>query len=137
MKEFNSKLQNDEDMKVTTLAKTWTSNLRRVLNIKKDFDKTRSNSSLAYKRVISEATSSDEAKYFIDIVEEEINEAENARTKTSDILTLLETRVEAMTEAEVGNSEQLRNEAIDIISSEASNLKKPIHGKEKRNQKTS
>ena len=56
-------------------------------------------------------------------MEEEINEAENAKNKTSDILTLLETKVEAMTEAEVGNDENLRNQALDIISNEASNLK--------------
>ena len=119
---FNSKLQTNDIMKVTALAKTWMSNLRRVVDIKKDFDKTKNNSNIAYNRIISDSTSN-EAKYLIDIVEEEISEAESARTKTSEILTLLERKVEAMTEAEVGNNEQLRNKAIDIISSEASNLK--------------
>ena len=110
-------------MKVTALATTWMSNLRRITNINKDFDKTKNSSNIAYSRIISDSTSNDEAKYLIYIVEEEISEAEQARNKTSEILTLLEAKVEAMSEAEVGNNEQLRNEALDIISSEATNLK--------------
>ena len=115
---FNSKIQEDDIMKVTALAKTWMSNLRRISNIKKDFDKTnqtKNSSNIAYSRIISDSTSNDEAKYLIDIVEEEISKAEHARNKTSEILTLLEAKVEAMSEAEVGNNDQLRNEAPDII----------------------
>ena len=111
---FNSKLQEDDTMKVTTLAKTWMLNLRRISNIKKDFDKTKNSSNIAYSRIISDSTSNDEAKYLID---------SGRRNKTLDIHTLLEAKVEAMSEAEVGNNELLRNEALDIISSEATNLK--------------
>ena len=56
---FNSKIQEDDTMKVTTLAKTWMSNLRRITNIKKDFDKTKNSSKIAYSRIISDSTSND------------------------------------------------------------------------------
>ena len=119
---FNAKLQADEVMKRTKLPKTWMSHLRRISNIKKDFDKTK-DSNLAYSKIITNTTSNDKAKYLINIVEEEITEAEQAKTKTSEILTTLETKVEEMSEEELGNNEDLRNEALEIIGTEAADLK--------------
>ena len=86
LSEFNTKLQDDENLKLTSLAKTWKLNLRRILNIKKEFDKTRNKSNIAHNKVISETTTNDEAKYYIEIVEEEINEAENAKIKIKILL---------------------------------------------------
>ena len=83
LQEFNTKLQSDEAKKVTKLAKTWMSHLRRITNIKKDFDTTKTESNSAYNKIITDSATNEGTKYLIDIVEEEISEAEQAKSKTS------------------------------------------------------
>ena len=55
------------------------SHLRRITNIKKDFDTTKTESNSAYNKIITENTTNEETKYLIDMVEEEISEAEKAK----------------------------------------------------------
>ena len=77
----------------------------------------------AYKKIVTDNATKDEVKYLIDIIEEGIAEAEQSKTKTYEILTTLETKVEEMSEKEVGNNEDLRNKALEIIGTEAADLK--------------
>ena len=67
--------------------------------------------------------SNEETKYLIDIIEEEISEAEEAKSKTPENLSALETKIEGMMNEDVGNNDDLRNKALEIIGTEATNLK--------------
>ena len=62
------------------------------------------NGDLEVNKILTENVTNDEAKYLIDLIEEGMAEAEQAQTKASDILTNLETKVEEMSEEEVGNN---------------------------------
>ena len=91
------------------------SHLRRRTNTKKDFYTTRTESDKAYNRIITDSATNEETKYLIDIIEEEISEAEQAKSKTSENLATLETKIEGMTEDDVGNNEDLKNQALEVV----------------------
>ena len=52
----------------------------------------------AYNKIVTDNATNDEAKYPIHLIEEGIAKDEQSKTKTSEILTALETKVEEMSE---------------------------------------